>query len=111
VWAQNLDHFKCYKVKDLRMPRFTERTVALEDQFGVNDGNFEVRKPVLICNPANKNGEGINNAAGHLTCYKVRGPRLRPRPSLAVGNQLGTTELEATKPALLCVASLKTLTQ
>ena len=106
----NLDHYKCYKVKDLKMPKFVKTTVSLTDQFGINDGFFEAKKPYLFCNPADKNGEGILNADDHLTCYKVKGPKLLPldRPRVEIGNQLGTLQLEAKKAALLCLPSTET---
>lgn len=105
----NLDHYKCYKVKDLKNPKFTKVGVSLTDQFGINDGAFEARKPFLFCNPAQKNGEGILNTDDHLTCYKVKGPKLAPsnRPSSETFNQLGTLQLQAKKAFLLCVPSSK----
>jgi len=106
----NLDHYKCYKVKDLKNPKFIAATVSLTDQFGINDGSFEVKKPFLFCNPADKNGQGIFNVDDHLTCYKVKGPKLLPsnRPKVEVGNQLGTIQLEAKKAVMLCLPSAET---
>lgn len=106
-----LDHFKCYKAKDLKNPKFISSTVSLTDQFAVNDGPFEVKKPFLFCNPADKNGEGIENPVDHLACYKVKGPKLskNDRPKVEVDNQLGDLQLEVTKPFLLCVPSTKTV--
>jgi hypothetical protein len=58
-----------------------------------------------------KNNEGILNTDDHLTCYKVKGPKLAPldRPNVQVVNQLGTLQLQAKKAALLCVPSTKTI--
>ncbi len=110
-YAPNVDPFKCYKVKDLKNPKFTKTTVALQDQFEINDGNFDVIKPFLLCNPANVDGEGIVNQADHLTCYKSKGPKLDPdqRPRVQAFNQLGPLELEAKKAFLLCIPSSKTV--
>jgi hypothetical protein len=36
-------------VKDLRNPEFAPRTVDLADEFIVNDGSFEAKKPFLFC--------------------------------------------------------------
>jgi hypothetical protein len=102
-----LDHFKCYKVKDLKDPKFARTTVALADQFV--DQGAEVKKPFLLCNPVDKNGEGISNASDHLTCYKIKTPALDPRPTVQVANQLGTLKLQAKKAFLLCVPSSKQL--
>ena len=106
----NLDHYKCYKVKDLKNPKFVKTSVSLTDQFGINDGVFEAKKPFLFCNPVDKNGEGILNQDDHLSCYKVKGPRLEPanRPNVQVVNQLGTLQLQAKKAFLLCLPSTKT---
>ena len=76
----NLDHYKCYKVKDLKAPKFEKTFVTLTDQFAINDGIFEAKKPFVFCNPVDKNGEGILNTDDHLTCYKAKGPKLNPRP-------------------------------
>ena len=107
----NLDHYKCYKAKDLKNPKFVKTTVSLTDQFTVNDGNFEAKKPFLFCTPVDKNNEGIINAVDHLTCYKVKGPKLNKndRPNVEVVNQLGTVQLNAKKAFLLCVPSEKTV--
>lgn len=107
----NLDHYKCYKVKDLKMPKFEKTTVSLTDQFGINDGVFEAKKPFMFCNPADKNGLGILNEDDHLTCYKVKGPKLYPadRPRVEIGNQLGTLQLQPLKALLLCLPSTKTI--
>jgi hypothetical protein len=111
--SSGIDHFKCYKAKDLKNPKFVSTTVSLSDQFGINDGPFDVKKPSLFCNPADKNGEGILNPLDHLTCYQVKGPKLLKddRPKVEVANQFGTLQLEVQKPFLLCVPSTKTLLQ
>jgi hypothetical protein len=111
VAQYDLDHFKCYKAKDLKMPKFVKTVVLLEDQFAVNDGNFEAKKPFLFCNPVDKNDEGISNLVDHLTCYKIKGPKLdkSQRPNVQVANQLGTIKVQAKKPFLLCVPTLKTI--
>jgi hypothetical protein len=103
--------FKCYKAKDLKEPKFASTTVALVDQFGVNDGEFEVKKPFLLCNPAGMNGAEPSNPAGHLTCYKTKGPKLAEsdRPRVQLDNGLGTSQLKIVKPFLLCVPSTKTI--
>lgn len=109
--SAQLDNFKCYKAKDLKNPKFVKTVVTLEDQFAVNDGSFEAKKPALFCNPVDMNGSGISNLIDHLTCYKIKGPKLLPaqRPDVQVVNQLGTLQLNAKKAFLLCVPSSKTV--
>jgi len=107
----NLDHYKCYKVKDLKSPKFEKTLVSLTDQFGIVDGVYEAKKPYVFCNPVDKNGEGILNTEDHLSCYKAKGPQLNPsmRPNVQVVNQLGTLQLQAKKAFLLCVPATKTV--
>ncbi len=107
--AGALDDYKCYKVKDLKTPRFVKTTVSLADQFAINDGDFLVTKPFLICNPTAPPGENPQSELDHLVCYKTRGPKLdrEARPSVQIVDQLGTLDLEVQKPKLLCVPSAK----
>jgi len=100
-----LDHYKCYKAKDLKNPKFQSANVALSDQF--EDESAEVKKPFLFCNPVSKNGEAISNPSEHLTCYKIKSPTLAAQPKVEVVNQLGTVQLQAKKASLLCVPSSK----
>lgn len=118
----NLDHYKCYKAKDLKNPKFEKTTVHLEDQFAgtIHSRNdtcdsagcdFELKKPFLFCTPVNKNSEGIINEVDHLTCYKMKGRdgaiKKPDRPNVEVVNQLGTLHLQAKKAFVLCVPSEK----
>jgi hypothetical protein len=110
-----VDHFKCYKAKDLKQPKFVATTVGLTDQFGLihDDDQFELKKPFLMCNPTDKNGEGIENPNDHLTCYKVKGKDGKidklNRPKVEAHNQLGTVQLELKKAFVVCVPSAKTV--
>jgi len=110
-----VDHFKCYKAKDLKQPKFAATTVTLVDQFGLihDDDQFELKKPFLVCNPTDKNGEGIQNASDHLTCYKMKGKDGKIdkslRPKVEAHNQLGTVQLELKKAYVVCVPSSKTI--
>jgi endonuclease/exonuclease/phosphatase family metal-dependent hydrolase len=107
--ADSLDNFKCYKVKDLKAPKFEKTVLAsLADQFGI-EADVQVKKPFLLCNPTSKDGEGIQNAADHLVCYKVKPSKLEPRPHVEVVNQLGTLQLEVSKSFVVCLPSTKTV--
>ena len=65
-----LDQFLCYKAKEKSgTQKFQPVSVTLEDQFGFAVGTVE--QPEALCNPVDKNGEGINDPTAHLTCYKV----------------------------------------
>jgi hypothetical protein len=108
-----VDHFKCYKAKDLKQPKFVATTVGLNDQFGLihDDDQFELKKPFLVCNPTDKDGEGIINLNDHLTCYKVKGRDGKidqsQRPKVEANNQFGVVQLELKKAFVVCVPSAK----
>jgi hypothetical protein len=65
----DLNHFKCYRAHRSQGEQFPEQEVALVDQFETKD--TVVTRPFLLCNPVNKNGEGVPHPSQHLTCYKI----------------------------------------
>ena len=103
-----LDHYKCYKAKDLKQPKFAKTTVTLSDQLFAGQST-DVKKPYLVCNPADKNNEGISDPSAHLACYKVKGPKIVTPPKVKATNQFGTVDLALKKTSLLCVPSAKTI--
>jgi hypothetical protein len=105
------DAFKCYTPRDLRSPKFVPTSVSLTDQFGINDGTFDVMKPSLVCAPVEIDGGTIGNPAGHLLCYRIKGPEIpaASRPQVQTADQLGTLQVEVKKPSMLCVPAQKTL--
>ena len=106
-----LDHFKCYKTKQLGT-RFDPRRVILTDQF--NQERVNVVRPEAFCTSVDKDGSGINNPTAHLACYKIRDvrgdefPKFRRRP-VEVGDQFGTHSLLLKKTRTLCLPSSKTV--
>ena len=62
------NHYKCYPVLD--WVDWEPKTVTLEDQFGKSQATVVV--PKLLCNPVDKNGEGIVDKNNHLVCYGIR---------------------------------------
>jgi hypothetical protein len=108
LFSSDLDHFKCYKVKDLRNPPFDQREgVTLDDQF--ENDVVDVKKPVMICVPASKNSSGINDPVTHICCYKIRGTKLDPAVGIGITDQFGSLELEAKVVKMLCQPCTKTL--
>ncbi len=105
--AAAADAFKCYKAKVLKPPKFLTTTRMLSDQFAVNDGEFTVKKPLLYCNPASQNGGPVQDSTTHLTCYKIKGPKLDKgaRPMVDATDEFGTLRLEVQKPFALCAPS------
>jgi hypothetical protein len=111
----NINHFKCYRIFQAHgAPRFQGRDVVLEDQFETK--NTEVMRPLLLCNPVNKNDEGVPDPGGHLTCYKIADapgqPVFVPRP-VAFEDQFSRQEVPTTRRTdcrrtrFLCVPSTK----
>ena len=108
------NHFKCYTVKVTRgTPRFERRDVSVADQFN-QPALLTVRRPTRLCNPVDKNGEGIIDPATHLLCYMVKraadAPAFAKVAGIHVANQLGALQLDARKESELCVPSAKDAT-
>ncbi len=99
-----LDHFKCHKGR----ARFQQRVVTLEDQF--TPAIVIVQRPERLCNPVDKNDEGISDETAHLTCYKTRNkrgtPPFEPRDVL-VENQFGVQRLSLNDSQRICVPAEK----
>ncbi len=103
-----IDHFQCYTaVVHAKAPKFAPVSdVTLQDQFG--SLTVIVQAPKLLCAPVNKNDQDPSapGHAGHLACYQVKQtstPKFAMQRDLFLNNQLGPTQLDAKKPALLCV--------
>jgi hypothetical protein len=112
--SHNVDHYKCYKVKVTpgtpRLPRGIQ--VNVTDQFTSPAKIFDLKKPRHLCNPVDKNGEGIKNPNAHLFCYLAKGARGQPRHVRRTGvntnNQFGPLVISTIKESELCIPSLKT---
>lgn len=107
-----LDHYQCYKVKDQKVPaKFQKRkgVDSLNDQFGLSVVN--VNKIQFLCNPVDKNGEGINDPNAHLVCYKTsKGQKFaKPRPVVEVSTQFQINRVEPIKAQLLCLPASKVI--
>lgn len=101
------DHYKCYPVRD--WGNWEPRKVTLEDQFGKS--RAKVVTPRWLCNPVDKNGEGVVNKKNHLVCYGIKddpaGPT-DPIEEVVVKNQFGEMRMWVGVPAnSLCLPSSK----
>jgi hypothetical protein len=108
VPSPSLDHFEFYKARRKSgTPRFERREVHLADQF--LDETVELKKPVQLGVPTDKNGEDIFNPSAHLTCYSLRPPKFEKRDVEMVNQFSGESEFRLTvrKPNMLCVPSDK----
>ena len=94
------DHYLSYRIKH-------KVEVFLEDQFGGRI--FELGKAEELLNPANKNDEGITDAATHLIAYKVKGPDFEEIKGVLVQNQFGYIRVDVKKPDRLLVPASKSL--
>jgi len=110
--AHDVDHFKCYSVtvpSGAPTP-YKDAEVVLQDQFTGAPRRFSLKKPRLLCNPVDKNGEGIKNADGHLLCYKVKPAQGELKHEKRVGvymaNQFGGHQLDTKKEELLCMPAV-----
>jgi hypothetical protein len=103
-----LNHFKCYRVKELTSlgPKF----VVLTDQFDVE--RAIVRRAEQLCNPVEKRHEaGVfpilpTTGPGHLVCYDIRTTHFKLR-GVAVRNQFGLERVHVGRAEVLCVPSDK----
>ncbi len=105
------NHYKCYSVLD--WGEWDQQRVALQDQFGKSEAI--VVQPYQLCNPVDKNGEGIADKESHLVCYSIKddpsGEFERVR-EVVVRNQFGQTQLWVGVPArILCLPSQKKLVE
>lgn len=97
------NHYKCYDVP--QYGPFAQRNVTLKDQFGGTQA--QVVRPILHCNPVNKNGEGIPYPDVHLLCYEIVDSPLPGPWTLQIQNQFGSLNIRAYQPKVLCVPSYK----
>jgi fibro-slime domain-containing protein len=104
-----LDHFLGYKTKITKgTPTFAPRSVSLVDQF--EEGVFQVRRPLSLANPADKNGEGITDPDTHLEGYRITSGPKHIRRDVKVENQLGELLVTTIKADRLLVPTAKSLT-
>jgi hypothetical protein len=110
--AFTVDHFECYTVRvTSQTPKFVPVLgLPTKDQFG--SLTIDVRKPKFLCNPVDKNGEGILDPVTHLMCYQVKQVdpvKFVKQVGILVNNQFGPETLDVKKPSELCVPALKNL--
>ena len=100
------NHFKCYQVLD--WTEWDPKGVELKDQFGASEAKVMV--PYSLCNPVDKNGEGIPNTKYHLVCYQIHDdpqpgtPRVK---EVMVRNQFQEGPLWVGSATTICLPSAK----
>jgi hypothetical protein len=98
------NHYQCYDAVD--WSKLPEGAYKTKDQFASNE--VKIVKPLFLCNPVDKNGEGIPAPEVHLLCYEVE--QAKPDTStysVIVGNQVEENRYAVRKPHVLCVPSTK----
>jgi hypothetical protein len=108
----NLNHFKCYKVKQ-QGPKWIQQEVDVTDQFETKV--TRLIKPSFLCDPVDKNGEGIPCEENHLVCYRIKDGPGQPafeRRQVDIVDQFNDQPLNALrgdcqKAGYFCVPSTK----
>ena len=106
-----LDHYKCYQGKDLKLPKFAP--LKCKDNTGVDTTDeivsagecVDVKKIAYVCIPVSKDDGPINDPSAYLICYLIKGQTFPAgsRPKVQVSTQFQISQLELKKPKLLCV--------
>jgi len=103
---EDIDHYLCYKVTAYDGP--ADIPVKLRDQFG--EMQLHAAKPAMLCNPVDKNGEGIRDPEAHLLCYSVTEVEGAPgEQKVATETQFGKTTLTVKGLQTFCVPASKKL--
>ena len=115
--GHRVDHFKCYRVKSSKgEPRFTPiPAVPVTDRFQ-QPKLYDVVKPTRLCNPVDREGEGVENLDEQLMCYQVKLASTAPPqpkhvrvPAIFVNGDLGRRRVDTLEEDELCVPSRTTL--
>src|SRR4051812_44899746 len=115
------DHYLCYRAKPIKanppFPTFASRTGdVVVDEFATtlpaDQHKLDLTKPVSVCNPADKNGEGVTEPNTHSEGYQVKitrtspsQPRLYPGSLTDTSNQFGNLVLRIGSEDRLLVPS------
>jgi hypothetical protein len=103
------DHFALYKHRVTRDGQRFHKfgPVVLTDELG--GASYNILKPVSLGLPADKNSEGVNDAATHLEEYKIKAVKGTPQfdkvSEIRAVTQCGDLYLEAMRPTSLLVPS------
>ncbi|MFQ5527675.1 MAG: hypothetical protein ACE5GX_15615 [Thermoanaerobaculia bacterium] len=100
------NHFKCYEALD--WGNWRPSKAELKDQFGRSVAY--VVRPKTLCNPVDKNGEGMPNPEYHLVCYEIKDDPLGEHERIKkveVHDQFYEGPLYVGMANLLCVPAKK----
>ena len=112
--THRVDHYKCYTVAVTPdTPPFERRQVTVNDQFD-QPKDYDVIRPAGLCNPVDKNDEGIKHPEDHLFCYVVRPVPGQPEHVPVAGafnNQFQPQRFRTIREREFCLPSEKILNQ
>jgi hypothetical protein len=101
--AAPIDHYKCYRVRGART---ADVGVTAETQFGEGAVTLSIKRPLHLCTPVDKNGEGIVDSLRHLLCYQVRAVP-QQRRTVSTNNQFEDETFDIFGIRELCVPAYK----
>jgi hypothetical protein len=114
VDPSQLDHLKCYRIKDSLQPKGYR--ADLTNQFGVEPGCVVMQPARALCvetdkritsSPAPPGGGPSGTPAGHFLCYAVRCPTKAAPDDIAVEDQFGRRVISIEQPRILCAPANK----
>jgi hypothetical protein len=101
------DHFRCWEASDPSGGALGIGVVLI-DQFQVL--TTTVMEPFRLCNPVDKNGEGILDRYTHLVCYTLQPEGDFLGLAIPIQNQFfGLANVDIAEPFVLCAPSTKQL--
>jgi hypothetical protein len=99
------DAYQCYEIK----PATTAAaTLTVQDRFTTMTET--IRFPHRLCAPADEDGTGLLDPVQHLVGYVMGGQVFKGVTGLTVTTQLGTLQLDITRPSIFMVPTAKSLT-
>jgi hypothetical protein len=104
VYTPGIDHYTCYKVKDVTATKMANVPGVTLDN-AVESATVEVKgKMKWACAPTDKNGEGILDVDEWLCAYKLKSTKLTSPPTQVLTNQFQLpASVEIKKSDLLLV--------
>jgi hypothetical protein len=100
------NHLACYPVKG----KAIKRSVTLDNAFGSEE--TASLKPVQVCVPTTKTAtpagtDPITVGVPAFTCYRFKVKGKRPKQTVTLTDQFGTTTFSVTRPNLLCAPAVE----
>jgi hypothetical protein len=100
------NHLACYPVKG----KAIKRSVTLDNAFGSEE--TASLKPVQVCVPTAKTAtpagtDPITVGVPAFTCYRFKVKGKRPKQTVTLTDQFGTTTFAVTRPNLLCAPAVE----